>query len=1072
MGDAKGFTSYFNLVDNFTAKFDAIHKRITSVTSDKYIIDFDVDNSAVLKQTQELGNKLEGSAAGISKAMDGTKVASKGVAETQKEVGKAVDQNVGITKKAGASISELQGKYEGLSSSISKLVGSFAAMATGGAIAGMSYLDAAKGANRMEDTIKAITGNRKNQVTEPKLNDYLNSYKGSGWTSAGKMSDTLQATYLFGGKNARGQKGLDLADAAEKIAYAKQDSLGGMSGGDLMRSATLIKGKLRPQMEGNFRIATANVQSLPGYESMIKTASGRLKLLKKEAETIKISAEMDRHPWAVAEQNIADFKKAIGESIAGPMASISRIIAGIAKAMKDVPGLAGLVGWGAILTSAAGAASLLISVFTPLYTVLSKLGVITKLQTAYEWASLTVKQAWFVATNKQTISSITLGTAERAEAISVIGSNVAANEGIGTRLQLAAANIYNTAATKTMAVAHWAFAGIEWALVASTNALAAVYGLLTGRIVLSTIATKTMAMATVISRAATVATIGIMAALSAVYGVLTGDIGLSTIATWAGTSAMVVSEGASSAFAVILGVLAAAETIAAGGALALAAGIWAALAPLLPFIAAGALVAGILALVATKAGLLGPILKGLGSINLGKVFKDLGKGDLGKAWHDLTKGFKLPSLAKMWDNLTSDGPDFGKMFGGLKEWVGGIFSNISVGGIIQGITGKGPEEILQIIADQMRVMLRWVSTNIAPVTSKIHDILKKVQSIFEWLYDLFQRFWNWIQQAMPGAAKETKRQEIEKAVSKENSADKTKALSFDTNTGKYSVRDLTVNAGTSHTLTEKDYGEEKYNKLTKKASEYMGLPGFAEGIAQAVAKGISGIGTQIADAIKGLILEIPGVKEMAQAIKDLQTWLEGLDLGNKATDLGNKVNTAASNVMGTNPSQYATQTATRTISGVGKLFKNGEDNYDILFDTDYAANPDNNVPMNPLQGITSDDAKRFGFAAGATFTREGLFSGKVHAPEELIPQSISQRGPGPIAKALDLLNNVTAGGKMSSAIGTGVGGDIHVHMPSQDFSGMKISSNVDFERLLRDANKKAVEDAVLEIKKQIGQRRT
>jgi hypothetical protein len=36
---------------------------------------------------------------------------------------------------------------------------------------------------------------------------------------------------------------------------------------------------------------------------------------------------------------------------------------------------------------------------------------------------------------------------------------------------------------------------------------------------------------------------------------------------------------------------------------------------------------------------------------------------------------------------------------------------------------------------------------------------------------------------------------------------------------------------------------------------------------------------------------------------------------------------------------------------------------------------------------------------------------------------------------------------------------------------MKISSDVDFERILKDANKKAVADAVSEIKRMIGQDR-
>ena len=112
------------------------------------------------------------------------------------------------------------------------------------------------------------------------------------------------------------------------------------------------------------------------------------------------------------------------------------------------------------------------------------------------------------------------------------------------------------------------------------------------------------------------------------------------------------------------------------------------------------------------------------------------------------------------------------------------------------------------------------------------------------------------------------------------------------------------------------------------------------------------------------------------------------------------------------------------------------------------------------------------YAVGATFKKGGLFAGRVHDTEEITPQAITKRGPGPIAKAIDLLNNVTSGKRGMSSANDVSGAEVHVHMPTQDFSGMKISSDVDFERLLRDANKKAVADAVYEIKKQIGQRRT
>ena len=63
------------------------------------------------------------------------------------------------------------------------------------------------------------------------------------------------------------------------------------------------------------------------------------------------------------------------------------------------------------------------------------------------------------------------------------------------------------------------------------------------------------------------------------------------------------------------------------------------------------------------------------------------------------------------------------------------------------------------------------------------------------------------------------------------------------------------------------------------------------------------------------------------------------------------------------------------------------------------------------------------------------------------------------APVVDLFRQAGTG-----AFAAGVGSQIHIHMPSQDFSGMEISSDMDFMQLLDRANKKAVADAVMEIK--------
>ena len=94
--------------------------------------------------------------------------------------------------------------------------------------------------------------------------------------------------------------------------------------------------------------------------------------------------------------------------------------------------------------------------------------------------------------------------------------------------------------------------------------------------------------------------------------------------------------------------LAGAEGIASTGAWALAAGVWAALSPLLPFIAAGAILAGVLVLIADKMGILQPIAEGLS-----RAFHSIMKGDFSNTWKSISD-IKLPSWEDAKKNLTSE----------------------------------------------------------------------------------------------------------------------------------------------------------------------------------------------------------------------------------------------------------------------------------------------------------------------------------------------------------------------------------------------------------------------------------
>ena len=68
-----------------------------------------------------------------------------------------------------------------------------------------------------------------------------------------------------------------------------------------------------------------------------------------------------------------------------------------------------------------------------------------------------------------------------------------------------------------------------------------------------------------------------------------------------------------------------------------------------------------------------------------------------------------------------------------------------------------------------------------------------------------------------------------------------------------------------------------------------------------------------------------------------------------------------------------------------------------------------------------------------------------------------------------MLNNISMGAPTPAGTGTGATYNIRVN---QDFSGIRVSSNVDFEKMLKKSNKEMVKEAVTEIKKQLGLRRT
>ncbi|MFA5380152.1 MAG: hypothetical protein WC455_30605, partial [Dehalococcoidia bacterium] len=80
----------------------------------------------------------------------------------------------------------------------------------------------------------------------------------------------------------------------------------------------------------------------------------------------------------------------------------------------------------------------------------------------------------------------------------------------------------------------------------------------------------------------------------------------------------------------------------------------------------------------------------------------------------------------------------------------------------------------------------------------------------------------------------------------------------------------------------------------------------------------------------------------------------------------------------------------------------------------------------------------------------------------------AQRGAGPIARALDTLYGVTAGSRSSTSSQKT---EVHVHN-TNDFSGMRLSSDIDIEKLMKEIDRRIETKSITAVHKAMGQRRT
>ena len=242
------------------------------------------------------------------------------------------------------------------------------------------------------------------------------------------------------------------------------------------------------------------------------------------------------------------------------------------------------------------------------------------------------------------------------------------------------------------------------------------------------------------------------------------------VAVGAITGATFANIGITSASSIAMGGLTAAEALATVGAYALASGVrqpyrhcfhsW-----------RRAALAIVLGAVAAKAGLLEPLLKGLGEDQRWPGLERPDERDSDKAWRDITKGFKFPSGREMWANLTEGLPDLGKIWDGLTNIKLPSLADVTKNLDMPKITFTAAVGPVGLILKPLLDMIRLLG-GLVDGSSTIEDILAAATKNWATMVGILSGMWSsitgmisWLRTGL-GITKADRKKELEQEAAK------------------------------------------------------------------------------------------------------------------------------------------------------------------------------------------------------------------------------------------------------------------------------------------------------------------
>ena len=356
--NSRTFTSIFDLVDNFTSKFDAIQKRANSISERTFKVGFDFNQSKTgqaLDNIQKKVNDTTSTTNSWNNALGrAAGVADKTASSTQK-IGNEAQRTTGF-------LGSMQSKLENVGGVADKLRDKFGAITgllAGGSIGGMSWLNAMASEKADKSLDRRLA--RMHLDTKP-IDDFIGKAEGTGYTTTGARQDITEA--LLVRTKLRGSKMESATKAIEDLYFQNSYDLNkkGINSAEGLADL-LTKKKLGP----------GDKQTLIDLGITGTSATSRLRSAEKQAKGIDETTLAKEDPYQAFLNRLSETSKKVGKTMIEPMNMVLGKTNDLLDLVNNIPGAPGLIALVAVMTAAAGGASLLLTVLQPLGGVLKGL---------------------------------------------------------------------------------------------------------------------------------------------------------------------------------------------------------------------------------------------------------------------------------------------------------------------------------------------------------------------------------------------------------------------------------------------------------------------------------------------------------------------------------------------------------------------------------------------------------------------------------------------------------------------------------------------------------------------------